>query len=682
MNANRTINVLVVDDDVDDLYLINEALNDVQNVRYAITTATSSLAAMPLLAQTTYDVIFSDYRLGHLTGIDFIRHIRAAGIETPVILLTGIADALIDNAALKAGASDFVPKTSVNPDVLDRSVRYALAHSERQGLLQTVLRSTTSAIVVIDKDNKVSLWNPRYLELAKLAYGEDQGRFEKLADHIRQSPAKDIHIGQLIVEANTTDLPDGGVVMALHDVTVRVNELAEKERAEQAIRKVAMQDALTGLPNRMAFNEFLDGSIARAAAIDSHVALLSFDFNRFKEVNDLFGHAAGDHLLKITAERLTDLMTENEYAARLGGDEFVVVQEQSSPERALKLANDVAKCLSGVIEWELRIFESSVSVGVSLYPEQGATREELLANADLAMYRSKHDLSRNVSVYDASMDLFVRDRRKMAHDLKAALAGNKLTLNFQPQFNVVTGELAGVEALLRWRTDDGMMIPPSRFIPVAEENGLINDIDKWVLRRACEMAALWPRIPRIAVNISAKAISQAGISTMIRTIVMETGIAPSRLELEVTETALINDLNRALHNLRQIKALGIAIAMDDFGIGYSSLSLLNAFPFDRIKIDRSFIELAGNNSRADAIFQTIIGLGSALQVPVLAEGVETVEQLNIASKAGCEEVQGFLFGKPLSVAELTQFFDDHEDAVKLDAFRGWQLTHPQIALTA
>jgi diguanylate cyclase len=234
---------------------------------------------------------------------------------------------------------------------------------------------------------------------------------------------------------------------------------------------------------------------------------------------------------------------------------------------------------------------------------------------------------------------------------------------------------------LRWKNEEGVFVPPSEFIVIAEEVGLIHEIDKWVLRTACRMAAQWPQVPRIAVNISAKAISQSGIGAIVRSILVETGIAPSRLELEVTETALINDLNRALHNLRQIKALGIAIAMDDFGIGYSSLSLLNAFPFDRIKIDRSFIELAGSNARADAIFQTIIGLGTALQVPVLAEGVETEEQLSFASKAGCEEVQGFLFGKPISMGDLTAFFSRNDSLVGYNAIKDWQLSASKKALT-
>ncbi len=671
MSSQKSVKLLVVDDDEDDLYLITDALNEVNGTRYSVTTASSALAAMSELSKNAFDVIFSDYRLGVVTGIDFINHVRAARIDTPIILLTGIADQVIDEAALKAGASDFVPKTSINPDVLDRSVRYALAHADRHRLLQTVLSSTSSGIVVLDSEGKISLWNPRFLEFAHAAFGEDVKRFEKTIELTLRSQEKDIWVGERIVEAHTTRLPDGGCVLALHDVTQRATDLKNREMAEQQIRKVAMQDALTGLPNRMAFNDYLDGCLEKAAALKTNVAVLIFDFNRFKEVNDFFGHAAGDQLLKNTAVRLGEILTSHEYAARLGGDEFVLVQEHASQDSAIDLAQRVAASLSVPMEWEIKMIEASVSIGVSLFPEQGANRRDLLANADLAMYRGKAEVGRPVCVYDASMDHFIREQRKMAHDLRSAIPNNELNLNFQPQFNTESGQLTGFEVLLRWNSPNRGTISPAVFIPIAEETGLINEIDEWVLRKACQAMMGWPLVPRIAVNISAKAICQTGIIGTVQAILMETGLSPSRLELEVTETALIHDLNRALHNLRQLKALGISIAMDDFGTGYSSLSLLNSFPFDRIKIDKSFIELAGSNVRADAIFHTVIGLGLALRVPVLVEGVESLDQFKFAATSGCEEVQGFHFGKPISISDMNDLFDHVAGPLDIGTFESW-----------
>jgi diguanylate cyclase (GGDEF)-like protein len=674
MSSQKSIKLLIVDDDEDDLYLITDALSEVNNTRYSVTTAASALSAMSELSKNTFDVIFSDYRLGAVTGIDFINHVRAARIDTPIILLTGIADQVIDEAALKAGASDFVPKTSINPDVLDRSVRYALAHADRHRLLQTVLNSTIAGVVVLDHDGKISLWNQRFLEFAQSAFGNAHNRFEQIIQLTLHSNEKDIRIGDRVVEAHTTALPHGGCVLALHDVTQRAADLNDIELAERQIRKVAMQDALTGLPNRMAFNDFLDTSLEKATAQKTGVAVLIFDFNRFKEVNDFFGHAAGDQLLKNAATRLSTILTGNEYAARLGGDEFVLVQENADPESALDLAQRVVTTLGLPMEWEIKTIEASVAVGVALFPEQGANRRELLANADLAMYRGKAEVGRPVCVYDASMDHFVREQRKVAHDLRSAIANSELNLHFQPQFNSETGTLTGFEALLRWHSPNRGSISPSIFIPIAEETGSINEIDDWVLRKACQVMVDWPLVPRMAVNISAKAICQTGIVGTVRTILMETGLHASRLELEVTETALIHDLNRALHNLRQLKALGISIAMDDFGTGYSSLSLLNSFPFDRIKIDKSFIELAGSNMRADAIFRTVISLGAALRVPVLVEGVETQEQFMFASSSGCDEVQGFHFGKPISMIEMNEVFAFVKGPLDTTSFKRWQKT--------
>lgn len=663
--------MLIVDDDDDDIYLIKDALNEVKGTSYRISEATSALSAMSILAKETFDVILSDYRLGAVTGIDYIRNVRAAGIDTPIILLTGMPDFYIDEEALRAGASDFVPKLSIAPEVLDRSVRYALAHADRQRLLQAVLKSTMSGIAVLDRDGALSLWNPRFADFAVAAFGQEPKRLARLAEEATKSSTKDIVLGEKIVEVYTTPLADGGNVIALHDVTERVRDFQEKELAEQRVRKIAMQDGLTGLPNRLAFNDFLDNCLGEGQGANETIAVLSFDFNRFKEVNDLFGHAAGDELLKTTALRLQSLLKDCEYAARLGGDEFVLIQREASAASVTELADRVVSSLTQNIEFEDKVIEPGVSIGIAFYPEHGKSRQELLANADLAMYRAKTETGLPVCIFGASIDQFVRERRKIALDLKSAIAGNELELYFQPQVNGLTGELSGLEALIRWHHPTRGFVSPAEFIPIAEENGIISDIDEWVLRQCCIMAKRWPGIARFGVNISAKAVGLPTISATVRNIITETGMQPARLELEVTETALIQDLGRALHNLRQIKALGISIAMDDFGTGYSSLSLLNSFPFDRIKIDKSFIETADGNNRAGAIFKSVVGLGSALQVPVLVEGVETQPQYDFAVSAGCEEVQGYLVSRPIPASSIEAILTETDGHVTGAAIQNW-----------
>ncbi len=656
MVVEQTINLLVVDDDEDDLYLINDALSEVKETRYKVSTVSSALLAMTRLAEQTFDVIVSDYRLGAVTGIDFIRNVRQAGIDTPIILLTGLAANAIDQAALQAGASDFLPKESLNPIVIDRAIRYAIAHANRHRLLQAVLKSTISGVAVSDDKGELTLWNPRFVEFAELAFGEERDRLNQLVHLASENRDKDIEIGGKVVEPYVTKLPDGGSVLLLHDVTERVNDLKQRELAEQRIRQIALHDALTGLPNRAAFNDLFDLSLSRASEHNHGLAVMSFDFDRFKEVNDVFGHAAGDDLLRVAAERLNQILSDGEYVARLGGDEFVLIQEHPTEESVLTLAQRIVDNLSRAFESNGKTIAAEVSVGIALFPQHGQQREVLLANADLAMYRAKNDPGHSICVFDVEMDQYVRHRRKIATELRTAIQENELHLNFQPQFSTSKNRITGFEALLRWNNRLRGPVSPTEFISVAEENGMIREIDEWVLRRACRIAAGWNNTLTVAVNISAKAICHSGIAEMVKSILVETGLSPSRLELEVTESAFIYDLNRALHTLRQIKALGISIAMDDFGTGYSSLSMLNSFPFDRIKIDRSFIHGIGTSPRAETICRAVLGLGHALQVPILAEGVETRDQLEFAMSLGCDEIQGYYLGLPLSEEQVHQQF--------------------------
>jgi diguanylate cyclase (GGDEF)-like protein len=672
MNLGSTIKVLIVDDDEDDLYLITDALTQVANCHYDITTASSSLLAMSSLSKATFDVIFSDYRLGAVTGIDFINSVRSAGIDTPIILLTGISDQLVDNAALKAGSSDFISKTALNPDVLDRSVRYSLAHANRQRLLQSILKNTKSAIAVMNTDGTENLANGQMSQFAKQIFGDAADGRRTLIDLAFASENQDIFLGNMVLERHITKLVDGSSILTLHDVTDRVNDLREREQAEERIRAIAVKDTLTGLPNRMAFNTFMDECLQKASEDGSKLAVLLFDFNRFKEVNDLFGHAAGDHILIQCAAHLRSALGEGEFCARLGGDEFVLIKQNADNDSALDLAKRISTALTMSVKWEDRVIETSITIGVALYPQHGNNRQDLLGNADLAMYRGKSEINRSICVFEASMDQLIRYRRALAHDLRHAIQDDQLSLALQPQFITTTGELAGFEALLRWRSPTRGQVSAAEFIPIAEENGLIIEIDRWVLRRSCQQLAQHDWMPRMAVNVSARAICQPTIVADIRAALVDFGISPKRLELEITETALILDLNRALHNLRQIKALGISIAMDDFGIGYSSLSLLNSFPFDRIKVDGSFIQLTGSNERSDAIFKAVVGLGNALSVPVLAEGVETDQQHKFAQTSGCDELQGYFFGRPVQESLISKLHDDLNGKLTLENIKIWQ----------
>jgi predicted signal transduction protein with EAL and GGDEF domain len=301
---------------------------------------------------------------------------------------------------------------------------------------------------------------------------------------------------------------------------------------------------------------------------------------------------------------------------------------------------------------ENHLVQVGMSIGVSVFPEDGVTADELLGNADIALSRAKSEGCGRVRFFDKTEDKVHHYRKRLTHDLRQAIAADQLELHYQPQLRIPSCDLIGFEALLRWRHPEEGMVPPNEFIPIAEETGLINSIGEWVLASACREAARWGAPYRIAVNLSPKQFQQADLPQLVHRILLETGLTPSRLELEVTETMLFRDFNRVLDILRRLKALGVTVAMDDYGTGYSSLAVLQAFPFDKLKIDRAFVEKLGSGKQADTIVRSVLSLGHSLDIPVLAEGVETSEQLKYLSSHECDEVQGFYFSRPIPAQEL------------------------------
>ncbi|UGV28042.1 bifunctional diguanylate cyclase/phosphodiesterase [Rhodopseudomonas boonkerdii] len=429
---------------------------------------------------------------------------------------------------------------------------------------------------------------------------------------------------------------------------IAVRDLRARKEAEQHIRFLAHHDALTGLSNRSYFNDRVDAEIANMQPGRKH-AILCLDLDRFKEVNDLFGHAAGDNVLQTVAAHVGSLLDDGQVMARLGGDEFAILMPNIRHNAAAeKMAQRVLEILRERDDAS-ELGSVSSSIGIALYPDDADDRESVLAHADTALYRAKSDGRATYRFYETGMGDAVRDRRMLEHDLRGAVAGDQMSLVYQPQEGMQRGAVIGFEALLRWTHPTRGMVSPAIFIPIAEETGSILEIGEWVMRTACTEAARWKRPLTIAVNVSAVQIYHDNFVPMVHQILLETGLVPSRLELEITETALIRDLNRALSALRRIKALGVRIAMDDFGTGYSSLSNLRAFPFDKIKIDGSFIKSVNNNGQAATIVRAVVGLGRGLGLPVLAEGVETEAELKFLNEEKCDEVQGYLLGKPASI---------------------------------
>ena len=444
---------------------------------------------------------------------------------------------------------------------------------------------------------------------------------------------------------------------------IAVRDLQARKDAEQHIHYLAHHDALTSLPNRGHFNERIDQEIAALKKGES-LAVLCLDLDRFKEVNDLFGHAAGDTVLQAVAARVTAVLGESQMMARLGGDEFVVLLPGvTNPAAASRLAESILEALRSTSDTP-ETNSISTSIGIALYPDDATDRQTLLTHADAALYRAKAEGRNTYRFFEARMGADVRERRMLEHDLRLAVARDELRLVYQPQKEIQSQAITGFEALLRWKHPTRGEISPAIFIPIAEETGAILEIGDWVLKTACREAATWTRPLTVAVNVSAVQLYNAEFVKELHQILLEAGLSPLRLEIEITETALVRDFNRALATLRQIKALGIGIAMDDFGTGYSSLSNLRAFPFDKIKIDGSFIKSVNCNDQAATIVRAVLGLGRGLGLPVLAEGVETEAELQFLQNELCDHVQGHLLGRPAAIGSFRNL--THGDIV-LDA---------------
>jgi len=466
-----------------------------------------------------------------------------------------------------------------------------------------------------------------------------QHRGAQTARNTRRHVTADGRVIDVAIEARPLRYQDRDACVAVaFDMTDRI-------RAEQRILHLACHDALTDLPNRAALDDHFSQVLDDARLRGGSFAVLCLDFDRFKQINDLFGHAMGDKALREASQRL-GVAAQGAFLARIGGDEFVAITRQDPlPSGAELLASRLRDALDSDIEIDGHSFDLDLSIGIAVYPRDGEDARSLFANADAALYRAKHDGRGSIRFFTAAMDRQLRDRSALEHDLRSAVANGELFLEYQPQRHS-DGKVIGFEALVRWNHPQRGVVPPAEFIPIAEESDLIVEIGEWVMREACREAASWVGSLQVAVNVSAIQFRRGDLQHLVRTALQESGIAPPRLELEITEGVLIENVGRATAMLKALKTLGIRIALDDFGTGYSSLSYLQSFPLDRIKIDRSFIASLGHTDRSLAIVRAVIGLAHGLGLPVLAEGVETSEQLATLIAESCDEMQGYLIGRP------------------------------------
>ena len=450
-------------------------------------------------------------------------------------------------------------------------------------------------------------------------------------------------------------LPGGGLISTHEDVT-------ERKQADALISHMALHDVLTELPNRLKLQDWMRRHLDLIPP-GEYVALHCLDLDRFKAVNDTLGHPVGDELLKAVARRLQGCVRGHDLVTRLGGDEFAIVQTSiSAPEHAAALALRVIESLSEPFDIDGNHVSIGASVGIALAPSDGRDAVELLKKADLALYSSKAAGRGQYYFFETGMEAKVHARRQLESDLRSALELGQFSLHYQPIVELKEDTIVAMEALLRWKHPVRGDVSPTQFVPILEDIGLIEDVGLWVLEEACKEAAKWPKEISVSVNISAHQFKSASLAFDIAAAIATAGLPSSRLEIEITESALMQNTRETLETLQSIRALGVRIALDDFGTGYSSLSYLQAFPFDKIKIDKSFVQASPTKQETSHILKSIVDLGANLQMVTTAEGVETREQLEQLREDGCTQVQGYYFSHPRSSLELAEILQ--KDAYK------------------
>jgi diguanylate cyclase (GGDEF)-like protein len=534
--------------------------------------------------------------------------------------------------------------------------------------LDAALDNMSQGLCLFDADNRLEVINRRFFEI----FGLDRDKIQpgiSFREILELSVARQNHAGKTVDEllAELTDfmrrssngthfyeLSDGRVVACAYNTTsdggwvATYEDVTERRQAETQIMHMARHDALTNLPNRLLFREQMEQSLARGEKL----AVLFIDLDRFKNVNDTLGHPVGDALLCAVTKRLQLAVRGADTVARLGGDEFAIIQIGGRPTEATELAARIIDSISQAFDVHGHQVMSGTSVGIAIAPTDGNEPDQLLRNADMALYRAKSEGRGTYHFFQPEMDAQMQARRSLELDLRKALLAGEFELYYQPLIDLKSDKVSGFEALVRWNHPERGLIGPDDFIPVAEEMGLIVPIGDWVLKQACRDAMTWPGKLTVAVNLSAVQFRNPALALSVVGALGASGLPASRLEMEITETVLLQDDKMVLDVLHQIRALGVRISMDDFGTGYSSLSYLRSFPFDKIKIDRSFIRELGKENDCVAIIRAVTRLGHSLGMITTAEGVETKEQLDILRAEGCTQVQGFLYSQPRPAKEI------------------------------
>ncbi|MDR3483628.1 MAG: EAL domain-containing protein [Bradyrhizobium sp.] len=556
--------------------------------------------------------------------------------------------------------------------------RLSQQHQMEKQRLDVAVNNIPQGLIVYDKAARITVCNKRYIEMFRLspevakpghfmqdliAHRKETGSFDGDVDEFCNAIIRNVALGK--VTRQVTEAPDGRAIQIINQPlesggwVATIEDITERKRSEEQIAHLAHYDALTDLPNRVLFRQQLEHAL-KQVQLGEQLAVLYIDIDEFKSVNDALGHSIGDELLKAVAGRLRGCLRETDLAARLGGDEFAVIQTSvRNPSETTHLVERIYRAIRQPYECASHLITTDASIGVALASGPSTNLDQLLKNADLAMYAAKSAGRRTYCFFKPDMEAQVRARHVLEVDLRQAIADGALEVYYQPCVSLRDNRITGCEALLRWRHSERGMISPAEFIPIAEETGLINQLGEWVLMTACAEATTWPDDIRLAVNVSPVQFKSGTLALKILAALAASGLPASRLELEITEAVLIRDDEAALAVLHQLRAIGVRIALDDFGTGYSSLSYLQRFPFDKIKIDRCFVDDIAEPDGSSCIVQAVVNIAAARHMTATAEGVETKQQMELLRALGCTEMQGYLFSQAKPAAEIRQLFFSH-----------------------
>jgi diguanylate cyclase (GGDEF)-like protein/PAS domain S-box-containing protein len=701
MNHPRD-NILLIEDNADDATFIQIALASTRFGPFQIEWVTNLSDGLERLSKGEIEAVLTDLSLPDSQGMETLNRLLLAAPHVPILVLSGAEDEDIASQTVRHGAQDYFPKSHLDGHTLSRALRNMIDRKKAEDALfiekeraQVTLNSIGDAVLCTDSSGNITYLNIVAEQMTGWLREEASGRpladVFQIIDGVTRQPAQnpmDLAVAQnktVGLTANCILIRRDGHESAIEDSAAPIHDRGGHGTGAvivfhdvSAARSMSLQmthsahhDFLTDLPNRMLLNDRLTHAIALALRYRRKLAVLFFDLDGFKHINDSLGHAIGDKLLKAIGERLLSAVRKSDTVSRQGGDEFVVVLSSivRSEDAALSMAKIIAAIIApySIDQHDLHV---SVSGGISIYPDDGDDAEALIQNADNAMYHAKGHGSNTYRFFQEDMNVQAVRRHSLEACLHRALDRHEFELNYQPMIDLKSGQITGVEALIRWRHPERGLIPPAEFIPIAESCGLIVPIGRWVLREACMQARAWqdaalPHI-RVAVNISSLEFRDKTFSANLRATLKKTGLNPRYLELELTEGVLMQHVESTAFVLGELRALGVHLAVDDFGTGYSSLSYLSQFPIDSLKIDKSFVH--GITSECDdaPIIRAVINMGRSLMQRVTAEGVETREQLAFLQSRGCEGGQGFYFSYPLVAEEFAKLLETGVSATVLN----------------